>query len=207
MTIELRVTAWRDYDDRALATVPALALGTRTVTGLCQDAAAGLVEAGALRVRLHQRVDGRRSGSLRALLLVRELTRRGVVVDWDLDLDPADHDWRELSHLYPPGSLTGGGDGLSRWQGGFFLNKFVIRHGPGFVEVRDWRWSRCQVTRITVAAQVALVGWLAEHTVPAVGAPVAAQALEDMRLLQRIGDLLWLPAFRVWRWPNPAELV
>lgn len=210
MRTELRVTAWRDYDDRALAAVPALALGTRTVRDPCQAAASGLVAAGAARVRLHERVDGRRSESLRALLLVRELTRMGVVVDWDLVLDPFDHDWHELSHLYPPGSLVGSADGpagLARWRRGFFLDKFVIRRGPGFIEVRDWRWSRCRVTRITTPAQVALVGHLAECTISALAAPVAVQPLEDMRLLQRIGDRLWMPAFRVWRWPNPAELV
>jgi Family of unknown function (DUF5825) len=205
----LTVTAWRERDDRAIAAVAGLALGTVTCPDHPVAAARLLLDGGARRVRLAEPVDARAQTAVPALLLVRELTRFGVAVDWDLTLDPAAHDWRELSNLYPPGRLHGnpdGATGLARWRDTFYPGRFIVRKGPGFLQVRDWRWSTVRLATIHVPVQVDLLLALLAGPVDAAD-PVAAPAddLEQMRLLQRTDGLLWTPAYRIWRWPMPAE--
>jgi hypothetical protein len=196
-------TALRDHDHEVVDSVPSLALGAFAADGDLPAAAQRAHQAGARRVRLTDPVDARSPDAAPALVFVRELSRFGVVVDWDLVLDPAAHDWREFSNLYPPRRLLGA-TGLTRWRESYFPGKFIVRLGPGFVQVRDWRWARYRVTTIAAAGQVDLIRRLLAEPVPA-GTDVAA--LDHLRLVHRVGDLFWMPAHRVWRWPSPAERV
>lgn len=214
MATALTVTAWRERDDRAIAAVAGLTLGTVTCPDHPVAAARLLVDGGARRVRLAEPVDARLRTAVPALMLVRELTRFGVAVDWDLTVDPVAHDWRELSNLYPPGSLRGNPDGaagLARWRDAFYPGRFIVRKGPGFLQVRDWRWSTVRLATLRDPGQVdlmlALLAGPLDAAGPLVAEPAAAAAddLEQMRLLQRIDGLLWTPAYRIWRWPMPAE--
>ena len=128
----------------------------------------------------------------------------------DLVLDSVAHDWRELSHLYPPRTLRIGGpdeEALARWRDGFFFGKCVVRNGPGFVQVRDWRWSRPRFLTFAAGRQVDLMHRLLNDAVPVDAAEEHVGELADLRLVQRIGDRLWMPAYRIWRWPMPAEFV
>lgn len=202
----LHFTALRDHDDEVVDSVPSLVLGAFAVDDDPPAAARRAHEAGARRIRMTDPVDVRSSDVAPALMFVRELSRFGVVVDWDLVLDPAAHDWREFSHLYPPRVLIGS-TGLTRWRDSYFPCKFVVRLGPGFVQVRDWRWTRYRVTTIASPEQVGLIRRLLVEPVSAVTQDSAVAALDHLRLVQRVGDLLWMPAHRVWRWPTPAERV
>lgn len=202
------VAAWRDHDASTIGTVPRLSLGVREVVAGAA-AARGLAEAGARRVRLSEPVDGRSGAAVPALSLVRELTALGVAVDWDLTADAATV-WPAMSNLYPPRTLHAGPDGaaaLERWRAGFFLGRFVVRRGPGFYQFRDWRWGWLRLSTVSDAAGVELVAALLDDAAsPSVDA-AAAVRLSEPRLLHRVGDRLWLPAYRVRRWPVPAYLV
>jgi uncharacterized protein DUF5825 len=207
---------WRERDDEVIASIPGMTLDATDLTGGPTLAAHRLFKAGARRVRLSEPVDVRSPLAVSSLLLVRELTRFGVVVDWELILDPLTHDWRELSHLYPPRTLTGDPDGpdspdspvtLTRWRAGFFPGKFIVRKGLGFVQVRDRRWSGLRVATLTEPAQVQMVLMLLTDSLAAEPITDVMTGLEELRLIQRIGDRLWMPAHRVWRWPAPVECV
>jgi hypothetical protein len=209
MAAALTVTAWRERDDRAIALVPGLALGSVTCPEPPVAAARALMDRGARRVRLAEPVDARLTAAVPALLLVRELTRFGVAVDWDLALDPVAHDWRELSNLYPPRTLRGNPDGpagLARWRDDFYPGRFIVRKGPGFIQVRDRRWSTIRLATLGVPGQVDLMLALVAGPV-SVTDPMAAHAdeLQQSRLVQRTGGVLWTCAHRIWRWPTPAE--
>jgi Family of unknown function (DUF5825) len=197
----LRVVAWRDPDSVVASTVPGMALGTHDVTGPMTGAARRLVEAGARRVRLPAPVDARQPAAVPPLVLVRELTAYGVAVDWELVLDPIAHDWRELSHLYPPRTLDGapdGGAGLARWRDAFAAGRCVVRRGPGFLQFRDQRWRGLRVLTVAAREQVELVRLLLTADAVLAVRPLSSIAghLMDLRLVQRVGDLLWTPASR-----------
>lgn len=206
----LSLTAWRHHDGEVVAADPSLRLETTEATGPMPAAARRLAEAGVRRVRLTDPVEASSQAAVPPLVLVRELTRFGIAVDWELVLDPVRHDWRELSSLYPPRTLRGtpdGAAGLAQWRTSFFVCKFIVRKGPGFLQIRDWRWSGLRAPTLTTPAQIALILALLEDTVDAEPVADVSRVLEDARLVHRIGDLLWTPAYRVWRWPIQAENV
>ncbi|MEE1736586.1 DUF5825 family protein [Streptomyces sp. BE147] len=213
----LRVTAWRDYDEAACA-LTGMSLGSLDLTGPEASESDRLWELGARRVALPAVVDLAAAGDLagarrtaRALSLVRDLTARAVLVEWDLRLDPArPDDWQALSHLQPPRTLRGASEpdsALSTWRNGHYLGKCLWRNGPGFLQIRDRRWGNLQRFTADEPHYRHAVGELSY------GAPqdtVARDALDDFteeRLVLHLGPLAWWVPYRVSRWTQEAMAV
>ncbi|MCK1823382.1 DUF5825 family protein [Streptomyces sp. XM83C] len=211
------VTAWRDHDDRARA-LPGMGLGTIDLPEVTGQACDGLWRLGARRVALHEPVDLTVSGDAGArravdlLCLVRELTARAVLVDWELRLpgeEGADQ-WRLLSHLHPPLRIEGVPDAeeaLYTWRTQHYLCKFVWRRGPGFVQIRDRRWG--ELRRFTAdepeyQAAIEALDFGTDHrdVPPAVLADLAGELL-----VLRVGDLGWWLPYRVNRWLQEAMAI
>src|ERR1700761_7042957 len=97
------VLAWRDHDPAACE-LPGMSLGELALPGPLEDESERLWQLGARRVRLPETVDlagtvdpGRAAETVAALSLVRDLTARAVLVEWELRLDPAPEaadDWQ-----------------------------------------------------------------------------------------------------------------
>ncbi|MFF8727088.1 DUF5825 family protein [Streptomyces sp. NPDC015171] len=204
------VLAWRDYDPAACE-LPGMFLGELVLPGPPEGESERLWQLGARRVRLPAPVDvaaGRdpeRAGqAVAALSLVRDLTARAVVVEWDLRLPAgADEVWKVLSHLQPPRRIegpAGAGEALRTWQQGHYLCKCLWRKGPGFVQIRDRRWG--ELRRFTADEPHY------EDTIErlAYGAPadsVPADVLDDFRtekLVLDVGPLAWWLPYRISRW-------
>ncbi|MCX5205480.1 DUF5825 family protein [Streptomyces sp. NBC_00237] len=213
----LAVTAWRDYDEVACA-LPGMLLGDLELTGPIAEEADRLWESGARRVRLAEPVDLTATDGLaaarrtvRALSLVRDLTARAVLVEWDLRLDPArPEDPLVLSHLQPPRTLHGHPDAqaaLATWRGGHYLGKCLWRNGPGFFQIRDRRWGNLQRFTADEPHYRTAVDALAY------GAPqqdVPRDALDDFtgeRLVLHLGPLAWWVPYRVSRWTQEAMAI
>ncbi|MEU8890550.1 DUF5825 family protein [Streptomyces sp. NPDC048442] len=216
-TAPLSVAVWRDYDEAACA-LPGMFLGDISLTGPVAEESDRLWELGARRVALAEAVDLTETGDLaaarrtvRALSLVRDLTARAVLVEWDLHLDPArPQDPRVLSHLQPPRTLHGTPDAdsdLATWRNGHYLGKCLWRNGPGFFQIRDRRWGNLQ--RFTAdephyrtAVDALAYGALAES--------VPRDALDDFtdeNLVLRLGPLAWWVPYRVSRWTQEAMAI
>jgi hypothetical protein len=213
----LNVTAWRDYDEAACA-LPGMFLGDFALTAATAEEADRLWESGARRVLLPEPVDltapdglaaARRT--VRALSLVRDLTARAVLVEWDLRLDPArPDDPLVLSHLQPPRTLHGHPEAeaaLATWRSGHYLGKCLWRNGPGFFQIRDRRWGNLQ--RFTAdephyrTAVDALAYGAPQESVP-------KDALDDFteeRLVLHLGPLAWWVPYRVSRWTQEAMAI
>ncbi|MET9365022.1 DUF5825 family protein [Streptomyces sp. NPDC006632] len=217
-TDALTVSAWRDYDPEACA-LPGMFLGDIELTGPAGEESDRLWESGARRVQLREPVDltdltapGAAVRAVRTLSLVRDLTARAVLVEWNLRLDPEapDDTWRALSHLQPPGSLHGPGDAagdLRRWREGHYLCKCLWRQGPGFVQIRDRRWG--ELRRFT-AEEPEYQQVIAALTYGAPAASVPAAVLADFleeRLVLQVGDLAWWLPYRVNRWIQEAMAI
>ncbi|MFB7596132.1 DUF5825 family protein [Streptomyces sp. NPDC056160] len=204
------VLAWRDYDPDACE-LPGMFLGELALPGPPQDQSERLWQLGARRVRLPRAVDltgdpdaGRAAEEVAALSLVRDLTARAVLVEWDLCLAPQAADaWQVLSHLQPPRRIEGPAgsvEALRAWRRGHYLCKCLWRKGPGFVQIRDRRWG--ELRRFTADEPEY------EHTIErlAYGAPagsVATAVLDDFRgerLVLDVGPLAWWLPYRISRW-------
>ncbi|MFF8288737.1 DUF5825 family protein [Streptomyces sp. NPDC016309] len=205
------VLAWRDYDPDACE-LPGMFLGELALPGTLEGESERLWQLGARRVRLPGAVDlrgdagpGRAAGTVAALSLVRDLTARAVLVEWDLVLDPAEPAgaWQVLSHLQPPRTLAGPDgcdEALRAWRRGHYLCKCLWRKGPGFVQIRDRRWG--ELRRFTADEPEY------ERTIErlAYGAPAAsvpAAVLDDFRsekLVLDVGPLAWWVPYRISRW-------
>lgn len=216
-TAPLTIAAWRDYDEAACA-LPGMFLGDLELTGPVGQESDRLWELGVRRVRLAETVDLTACGDLpaarrtvRALSLVRDLTARAVLVEWELRLDPAQPDAPQvLSHLQPPGMLYGAPDpraALATWRGGHYLGKCLWRNGPGFFQIRDRRWGNLQRFTADEPHYRTAVDLLAY------GAPqgsVPDDALADFteeRLVLHVGPLAWWVPYRVSRWTQEAMAI
>src|SRR5215469_8531118 len=200
--------AWRDYDETVAALRESMSLGSWALTGENRLSADELFASGARRVAIRPVVDAASADAadaVRALTLIRDLTACGIVVDWELRAGDG-QDWRDLSHLYPPSSVTANretGDGNPReeWARGYFMTKCVARRGPGLLQVRDRRFGGMR--NITIARQ----NYLAAVTTLEYGAPVdevPADILRELRALRLVGlagDLAWWLPYRVRRYP------
>ncbi|MCI3935335.1 DUF5825 family protein [Streptomyces sp. AN091965] len=199
--------AWRDYDPDACA-LPGMFLGEVPLPGPARGEAARLWELGARRVRLPAPVDLTAAtdpaAALHRLSLVRDLTARAVMVEWELLLDPdAGDSWRVLSHLQPPAALHGPTDAeasLRTWRRGHYLCKCLWRKGPGFIQIRDRRWG--ELRRFTAdEPEYATAIDLLDHGAPADSVP--QEALDDFRgekLVLDVGPYAWWIPYRVSRW-------
>ncbi|MET9294702.1 DUF5825 family protein [Streptomyces sp. NPDC003077] len=186
-------------------------LGELALPGPLEDESERLWQLGARRVRLPRTIDladaahpARAAEAVAALSLVRDLTARAVLVEWDLRLDPAAADvWQTLTHLQPPRRIegpAGSDEALHTWRRGHYLCKCLWRKGPGFVQIRDRRWG--ELRRFTADEPHY------EHTIErlAYGAPadsVPAAVLDDFRgeqLVLDVGPLAWWLPYRISRW-------
>ncbi|MFC4333087.1 DUF5825 family protein [Streptomyces andamanensis] len=206
------VLAWRDHDPAACE-LPGMSLGELALPGPLEDESERLWQLGARRVRLPETVDlagtvdpGRAAETVAALSLVRDLTARAVLVEWELRLDPgpeAADDWQALSHLQPPQRIDGpeaADEALRTWRRGHYLCKCLWRKGPGFVQIRDRRWG--DLRRFTAdephyeQAIERLAYGAPAHTLP-------SGVLDDFRgerLVLDVGPLAWWLPYRVSRW-------
>ncbi|QGV77109.1 DUF5825 family protein [Streptomyces ficellus] len=204
------VLAWRDYDPAACE-LPGMYLGEIALPGPPAGESDRLWGLGARRVRLPDPVDlsgepdpGRAASAVGALSLVRDLTARAVLVEWDLRLDPADGDgWQALSHLQPPRRLegpAGADEALRSWRRGHYLCKCLWRKGPGFVQIRDRRWGELRRFTADEPEYAEAIERLA-HGAPADSVPRAV--LDDFRgeaLVLDVGPLAWWLPYRISRW-------
>jgi Family of unknown function (DUF5825) len=208
------LTGWRHHD-QLVADLPGIALAPEPVpaTAHTGQTAADLYAHGARRVAVDRVVDLTDAGGpadLRALALVRELTSRGVVVDWQLRLPPDTPDWWLLNHLQPPSQLHAGpaGEQLRQaWADSYYLDKCIFRNGPGFIQVRDRRSGELNRLTIDEPDYLEPIDRLSEGVAEAAVPPhVVADFAAEGLLWSLAGTLLWLP-YRVRRWPWPAMLV
>ncbi|MEV1024719.1 DUF5825 family protein [Streptomyces sp. NPDC050264] len=200
--------AWRDYDPAACE-LPGMSLGEVPLPGPARGQAARLWELGARRVRLPAPIDltaaADPAAALYGLSLVRDLTARAVMVEWELRLDPrAGESWRPLSHLQPPASLHGpdGGEeeALRTWRRGHYLCKCLWRKGPGFIQIRDRRWGELRRFTADEPEYDTAIGLL-DYGAPA--DTVAKSVLDDFRteqLVLEVGAYAWWLPYRVSRW-------
>ncbi|MBB5827257.1 DUF5825 family protein [Micromonospora carbonacea] len=201
----------RDYDPAA-ARLPGMALGTRRLVGPCGETVAGWYAAGARHARLAHPVDlcaDADARAARSLLLVRELTARGIAVDWTARCRDGCHGGDLFTHLCPPSRLDGDATGTvaARWRAAFFLGRCVYRRGPGFVEVRDRRSGALEVVTIDEPGHLAAIAPLAEGVAAtAVPADVRRDLVGAHLVAEQAGHLWWLPT-RAHRWPFPALIV
>ncbi|MGI5479063.1 DUF5825 family protein [Streptomyces lavendofoliae] len=204
------VLAWRDYDPEACE-LPGMFLGELALPGPAEGESERLWHLGARRVRLPGVVDlagtpdaDRAAAAVGALCLVRDLTARAVLVEWDLRLDPAAGEgWRVLSHLQPPRRIEGpdgADDALREWRRGHYLCKCLWRKGPGFVQIRDRRWGELRRFTADEPEYERAIETLA-HGAPARSVPRAV--LDDFRgedLVLDVGPLAWWLPYRISRW-------
>ncbi|MFE4913561.1 DUF5825 family protein [Streptomyces sp. NPDC056652] len=226
LTPPAAVSVWRDYDPVACA-LPGMFLGETALTGSVPEECDRLWELGARRVRLSGVVDLADTGTpdaaaraVRTLSLVRDLTARAVLVEWDLRPDPArgptaaEDISRLLSHLQPPQRIEGEGvdpataeDALRTWRNGHYLGKCLWRQGPGFVQIRDRRWGDLRRFTVDEPHYQEAIERLAYG---ASAASVPADALADFReerLVLAVGGLEWWLPYRVNRWIQEAMTI
>jgi hypothetical protein len=203
VTVEL----WRDYDPEARV-LPGMGLGTRELDGAWTARAAELYDAGARCVRIPGTVDlcgGASAQSARTLVLIRELTSRGLAVEWVARCDDGCGAPRRFDHLYPPVRvLSATAEDARRWEDGYFPCKCVYRYGPGFVEVRDRRSGTLQMYTIDESPHLDAIAAMAEGVVAAdVPAEVRRDLADADLVAEHAGHLWWLP-MRLYRWPFPS---
>ncbi|MEV6121894.1 DUF5825 family protein [Streptomyces sp. NPDC052077] len=230
------VLAWRDHDPAACG-LPGMFLGEVDPSGDPGGAAERLWRLGARRVRLPGTVDltgeagpERAARTVAALSLVRDLTARAVLVDWELRLGLAVDAWRVLCHLQPPrrldghdgrtepegaersdGTAGGGpagdpeaagdpGEALRAWRRGHYLCKCLWRVGPGFVQIRDRRWGELRRFTADEPEYRTAIDRLAYGAPAGSVRPAVLDDFRGERLVLDIGVLSWWVPYRVDRW-------
>ncbi|MFI2641821.1 DUF5825 family protein [Streptomyces sp. NPDC018610] len=216
---EPAIRAWRDHDPQARR-LPGMSLGPLAGTAGHQDADR-LWDLGVRHVELDAPVDlsathpAAQRAAIDRLRLVRDLTARAVSVDWDLEVSAKSpqrsaQEWKVLSHLHPPRTLTGLDDAaqaLHAWRTRHYVCKLVWRQGPGFVQIRDRRWGdlrRFTADEPRYQDAIALLDAGADRS----GVP--ADVLEEFtseHLVLCLGDLAWWLPYRVSRWLQEAMAV
>lgn len=211
------LSAWRDYDEAACA-LPGMSLGALVPAGPPAEQADRLWELGVRRVRFAEEIDltavnepGAAAHAVQRLCLIRDLTARAVLVEWQLHLPvEPDDGWRDLSHLQPPATLTGLADpaaALTQWRNEHYLCKCLWRQGPGFVQIRDRRWGDLRRFTADEPAYREAIDKLAYGApLSAVPEAITADFLAE-RLIARTGPLLWWLPYRVNRWIQEAMAI
>jgi hypothetical protein len=213
--VAVPVRAWRDHDPTVRGR-PGMDLGERELTGDPAAAVAALAAGGARCVRLPEPVPlcadaGVAAG--RALVLLRELTGRGLAVEWTARCADGCAADRRYAHLYPPAAVDGpdGAAVTADWWRGHVHGRCLYRRGPGFVEVRDRRTGSLEMLTIDDPAHLAVIAAL---TGPGPGALRTAELpgavrddLAGARLItDHAGWSWWLPT-PAHRWPTPPMAV
>jgi hypothetical protein len=214
------ISAWRDYDETVVTLHDSMSLGSRALTAEPRVSADDLFAAGARQVTFHKVIDvdsADAAGTVRALTLVRDLTGCGVVVDWKLRVGVGHDDWRVLSHLYPPASVTfdgvareggtGDADPQADWASGYLMTKCVTRRGPGLLQIRDRRWGGLRNITIARREYLAVVDRL-EYGAPADQVPAnILSELRAERLVGFTGGVAWWLPYRLRRWPVAPRVI
>lgn len=208
------ISAWRDYDQTVAALRDSMSLGTWALTSAGRLSADELFASGVRRVTFHEVVDTGgtdAAGTVRALALIRDLTACGVVVGWELRLGTG-QDWRELSHLYPPASVTadggpGGADPRAEWASEYLMTKCVARRGPGLLEIRDRRFGTLRKITIDRPDYLAAIAAL-EYGAPAEHVPAGIlREFRAQRLAGQMGGMAWWLPYRVRRYAVASRLM
>lgn len=201
------LTAWRHHDERLLAE-PGVAMldpvGDPSDIDDADGFAADLYARGARRVQLPGIVDlaAGPAGTTKNVALVRALTGQGIVVDWRVLVDPAR--WRVYGHLYPPTEVVGHQDVADAWREEFYLCKFLYRHGPGFIQIRDLRTGELSSLTLDEPAYIEALHQLLPGAPEAAIPPDVLADFDAESLIWRSGgEAVWLP-YRVQRWPWPS---
>lgn len=204
---------WRDPDQDILPE-PGVAMDPLLASGDPIQLAAKLYADGVRRVALDQPVD--LTGTMQptslvwTMLLLRELTSWGLVVDWQLRVGRFTQIWQRLNHLYPPSEIVDQPDSetvLADWRGTFYLCKCVYRFGPGFAEVRDRRNGVLSRFVIDAPDYLAAMRLLVDGTTKSEVPGHVLADLVDEGLAGVADDLAWWLPYRVHRWPWPAMIV
>ncbi len=214
--VAVEVELYRD-DAEAVRLLPGGLLARRRLTGPWVPAAAAVHAAGARYARITRPVHlcpDADAWSGRTLVLVRELTARGIAVDWTARCTDGCVSEGTVGHLYPPATVDCPAtapphppDAAGEWRRTYFASRCVHRRGPGFVEVRDRRSGSLELYTIDEPAYLAAIDAMVEG-VPVDQVPAAAyRELSGARLVaEQAGHLWWLPT-RPYRWPFPALIV
>jgi hypothetical protein len=204
----VEVELWRDYDPAANR-LPGMSLGRRLLSHGSVAAAEGLHREGVRRVRLTDPVDlCAGTGVPGVLVLLRELTARGIAVDWTARCVDECAAMRRYVHLYPPREVSGVDERIGReWRDTFFLCKCVVRSGPGFLQVRDRRFGRLELFTIDDPQHMAAIEAMTEGTpVDRVPDGVRSELAAADLVAEHAGVLWWLP-MAIYRWPFPPMIV
>ncbi len=209
----LALTLWRDHDPQVLD-LPGVAIGTVPATGDPVAAAADFHRSGVRRIALSQPVDLSdeldEQTLVQTMVLLRELTSWGIVIDWQLRAQESSNLLQRLNYLYPPADLLGqaGTEEILRdWRETFYVCKCVYRRGPGFVEVRDRRSGALIRFTIDDPPHLAAIDVLVNGTlIDSVPADVLAAFLEE-GLVGVAGQRTWWLPHPVRRWPSPSMIV
>lgn len=210
-TVEVDVELSRDYDPAA-ARVAGMDLGRHRLTGSWGPVAADLHRMGARHVRVLEPVDlcaDTDAASARALVLIRELTARGLAVEWVARCRDGCVGEGLFHHLYPPVRIEDpvAGSTLPTWRDTYFPCRCVSRRGPGFVEIRDRRSGSLEVITIDEPEHLTAIAAMVEGVAAGEVPPKVREELTDARLVaEQAGHLWWLPT-PAHRWPFPALIV
>jgi hypothetical protein len=212
------MTLWKDRDPAA-----------RRLTGMYAGsvdrlddplgAVSSLAASGVQFARLRDTVDltdGDGAAAVAALVVVRELTRHGIAIDWTIRLPAGAAGWHLLSHLYPPavalcGSDSAGdsaGDSASdsasvttRWRDSFHAAKCGYRRGPGFLEIRDRRTGSFRRTVIRSARTDQGIAPLLRGMPTAALDEAVTRRYLDADLVHQAGQFVWWTPYLIRRWP------
>ena len=195
------VSLWRDYSRQDSL------LATRSVRS--SAAAAEFYAEGARHAVLPDLVDlaGPEIETVRALALVRELTAWGMSVQWRVSLPGGAEVWPALSHLHPPAEVLGRPEIRDQWRAGYHFCKCVDRHGPGFVEIRDFRSGQLRKIIISDPRYRQTIEDLRDGR-PRTDLPTGiTRELAAAGLVGVVGDSAWWLPYRVRRWPLASDII
>jgi len=218
------ISAWRDYDGTVAALRDSMSLGSWMLDAGSRVSADDLFASGARRVTFDRVIDtggADADSTVRALTLIRDLTACGIVIDWELHGGAGQDDWRELSHLYPPASVTFDGaasdgatgdpdpdpaatgdvDPRADWARGYLMTKCAARRGPGLLQIRDRRWGGLRNITIARPDYLAAIARLEYGTSADQVPPNILAELRAQRLVGFAGGVAWWLPYRVRRWP------
>jgi len=196
------VVLWRDYSR------PETLLGNRSVHS--SAVAAEFYAEGARSAELPDLVDlagGPDAVTVRALALVREMTAWGIAVQWRVRLPDNAEMWPALSHLHPPAEVVDHAEIRDQWRATYHFCKCVDRHGPGFVEIRDFRSGRLRKIVIGDPRYREAIEDLRDGR-PLADLPAGiARELAAAGLVGVVGDSAWWLPYRVRRWPLASDII